>query len=119
LVRGYGFANLEHRVPATDSTIYQCGSVGNQFTAAAIVILARESKLGIDDPLRKWLPEAPSAWRKVTIRHLLTHTSGIPDYTDDLVDFRRDYTEGQLARLYARLPLRFRPGATWSYSNTG
>jgi CubicO group peptidase (beta-lactamase class C family) len=119
LARGYGFANLEHRVPATDSTIYQSGSVGKQFTAAAIVTLAREGKLGIDDPVRKWLPEAPSAWRKVTIRHLLTHTSGIPDYTDDLVDFRRDYTEEQLAKLYARLPLQFAPGATWSYSNTG
>jgi CubicO group peptidase (beta-lactamase class C family) len=119
LARGYGFANLEHRVPATDSTIYQSGSVGKQFTAAAIVILAREGKLGIDDPVRKWLPEAPSAWRKVTIRHLLTHTSGIPDYTGDVVDFRRDYTEEQLAKLYARLPLQFAPGATWSYSNTG
>jgi CubicO group peptidase (beta-lactamase class C family) len=119
LARGYGFANLEHRVPAADSTIYQSGSVGKQFTAAAIVTLAREGKLGLDDPVRKWLPEAPSAWRKVTIRHLLTHTSGIPDYTDDLVDFRRDYTEEQLANLYARLPLRFPPGATWSYSNTG
>lgn len=119
LARGYGFANLEHRVPATDSTIYQSASVGKQFTAAAIVVLAREGRLGIDDPIRKWLPEAPSAWRKVTIRHLLTHTSGIPDYTDDLVDLRRDYTEEQLAKLYARLPLQFTPGATWSYSNTG
>jgi CubicO group peptidase (beta-lactamase class C family) len=119
LARGYGFANLEHRVPATDSTIYQSGSVGKQFTAAAIVTLAREGKLGLDDPIRKYLPEGPAAWRKVTIRHLLTHTSGIPDYTDDLVDFRRDYTEEQLVKLYARLPLQFQPGATWSYSNTG
>jgi CubicO group peptidase (beta-lactamase class C family) len=119
LARGYGFANLEHRVPAADSTIYQSGSVGKQFTAAAIVTLAREGKLGLDDPIRKYLPEGPAAWRKVTIRHLLTHTSGIPDYTDDLVDFRRDYTEEQLAKLYARLPLEFQPGATWSYSNTG
>jgi CubicO group peptidase (beta-lactamase class C family) len=119
LARGYGFANLEHRVPATDSTVYQSGSVGKQFTSAAIITLAAEGKLGLDDPIRKYLPEGPAAWRKVTIRHLLTHTSGIPDYTDDLVDFRRDYTEEQLAKLYARLPLRFPPGATWSYSNTG
>ncbi len=119
LARGYGFANLEHRVPATDSTVYQSGSLGKQFTAAAIVALAREGKLRLDDPIRKHVPEAPSSWRKVTIRHLLTHTSGIADYTADLVDYRRDYTEQELARLYARLPLEFDPGATWSYSNTG
>ena len=119
LARGYGFANLEHRVPATDSTIYQSGSVGKQFTSAAIVTLAREGKLGLDDPIRKYLPEAPSGWAKITVRHLLTHTSGVPDYTADLVDFRRDYTEEALAKLYARQRLDFQPGATWSYSNTG
>ena len=115
LARGYGFANLEHRVPATDSTIYQSGSVGKQFTSAAIVTLAREGKLGLDDPIRKYLPEAPSGWAKITVRHLLTHTSGVPDYTADLVDFRRDYTEEALAKLYAGLRLDFspgRPGAT-------
>ncbi len=119
LARGYGFANLEHRVPATDSTIYQSGSVGKQFTAAAVVTLVREGRIGLDDPIRKYVPEAPSGWRKVTIRHLLTHTSGIPDYTGDLVDFRRDYTEEQLVKLYSRLSLEFQPGETWSYSNTG
>jgi CubicO group peptidase (beta-lactamase class C family) len=119
LARGYGLANIEHRVPATDSTVYQSGSVGKQFTSAAIVTLAREGKLGLDDPIRKHVPEAPSGWGKVTIRHLLTHTSGIPDYTTDLVDFRHDYTEEALARLYARLRLEFQPGSTWSYSNTG
>jgi CubicO group peptidase (beta-lactamase class C family) len=119
LARGYGFADLELRAPATDSTVYQSGSVGKQFTAAGIVSLAQEGKLGLDDPIRRYLPEAPSAWRKVTIRHLLTHTSGIPDYTRDLVDFRRDYTEEQLAKLYGKLALDFQPGATWSYSNTG
>lgn len=119
LARGYGFANLEHRVPAGDGTIYQSGSVGKQFTAAAIVTLAREGKLGLDDSLRRYLPEGPRAWRSITIRHLLTHTSGIPDYTDSTMDYRRDYTEEQLVALAARLPLQFRPGATWSYSNTG
>jgi CubicO group peptidase (beta-lactamase class C family) len=119
LARGYGFANLEHHVPATDSTIYQSGSVGKQFPSAAIVTLAREGQLGLDDPIRKYLPEAPASWGRITVRHLLTHTSGIPDYTADLVDFHLDYTEEALARLYARLPLDFKPGATWSYSNTG
>jgi CubicO group peptidase (beta-lactamase class C family) len=117
--RGYGFANLEHRVPATDSTIYQSGSVGKQFTSAAIVTLAREGKLGLDDSIRRSLPEGPPAWGKITIRHLLTHTSGIPDYPDSTMDYRRDYTEDQLVALAARLPLQFHPGASWSYSNTG
>jgi CubicO group peptidase (beta-lactamase class C family) len=119
LARGYGVANLEHHVAATDSTIYQSGSVGKQFTSAAIVILAREGRLGLDDPIRKYLPETPESWGRITVRHLLTHTSGIPDYTANLVDFRRDYTEEALVRLYSRLPLDFQPGATWSYSNTG
>ena len=119
LARGYGFANLEHRVPAADSTIYQSGSVGKQFTAAAIVTLAREGKLRLDDSIRRYLPQGPRAWQGITIRHLLTHTSGIPDYTDSTMDYRRDYTEAQLVVLAGRLPLQFRPGATWSYSNTG
>src|SRR5687767_6796766 len=119
LARGYGFANLEHRVPATDSTVYQSGSVGKQFTAAAVVLLAREGKLSLDDPIRRFFPEGPAAWDRVTVRHLLTHTSAIPDYTDSTMDYRRDYTEAQLVELAARLPLQFRPGATWSYSNTG
>src|SRR5919106_1171799 len=119
LARGYGLANLEHRVPATDSTVYQSGSVGKQFTAAAVVTLAREGKLGLDDSIRRFFPEGPAAWHRITVRHLLTHTSGIPDYTDSTMDYRRDYTEAELVELAAGLPLQFRPGATWSYSNTG
>ncbi len=119
LARGYGLANLEHRVPATDSTVYQSGSVGKQFTAAAILTLAREGKLGLDDSIRRYFPEGPPAWRGITIRHLLTHTSGIADYTDSTMDYRRDYTEEQFVALAAGLPLQFRPGGTWSYSNTG
>jgi CubicO group peptidase (beta-lactamase class C family) len=119
LARGYGFANLEHRVPATDSTIYQSGSLGKQFTAAAIVTLAQEGKLGLDDPIRRYFPEGPPAWRAVTVRHLLTHTSGIPDYTDSVVDYRRDYTEDELVAAAARLPVEFPAGTNWRYSNTG
>jgi CubicO group peptidase (beta-lactamase class C family) len=119
LARGYGFADLEHRVPATDSTMYQSGSLGKPFTAAAIVTLAAEGKLGLDDPIRRYFPVGPAAWGAVTVRHLLTHTSGIPDYTDGLVDYRRDYTEDELVATAARLPLEFAPGTSWSYSNTG
>ena len=119
LARGYGFANLEHRVPATDSTVYQSASLGKQFTAAAIVTLAREGRLRLDDPIRRYFPEGPPAWRHVTVRHLLTHTSGIPDYTDSTVDYRRDYTEDELVAMAARLPVEFPAGENWSYSNTG
>ena len=119
LARGYGFANLEHRVAATDSTIYQSGSVGKQFTAAAVVLLAEEGRLGLDDPLRRHLPEGPEAWSGITLRHLLTHTSGIPDYADSTLDYRRDYTEDDLVRLAARMAPEFAPGERWSYSNTG
>jgi CubicO group peptidase (beta-lactamase class C family) len=119
LARGYGFADVEDRAPATDSTVYQSGSLGKQFTAALVLQLADSGRLRLDDPIRRVLPEGPAAWDSVTIRHLLTHTSGIPDYTDSVVDLRRDYTEDQLVRLAAGLPLQFRPGDRWSYSNTG
>ena len=119
LARGYGQANVELHVPATDSTVYQSGSVGKQFTAALILRLAAAGRLGLDDPIRRHLPEGPPSWDSITVRHLLTHTSGIAEYTDSAVDFQRDYTEDELVRIAARLPLLFRPGDRWSYSNTG
>ena len=119
LARGYGYANLEHRVPATDSTVYQSGSLGKQFTATLILQLADSGRLALDDPIRRYLPEGPPRWDSVTVRNLLTHTSGIPDYADSVVDLRRDYTEDELIRVAAGLPPLFAPGASWSYSNTG
>jgi CubicO group peptidase (beta-lactamase class C family) len=106
-------------VPATDSTVYQSGSLGKQFTAALVLQLADSGRLSLDDPIRRWLPEGPSRWDSVTVRHLLTHTSGIPDYTDSVVDLHREYTEGHLVQVAAGLPPIFAPGARWSYSNTG
>jgi len=90
LARGYGFANVEHGVRATDSTVYQSGSLGKQFTAAPVLQLADSGRLGLDDPIRRHLPEGPPGWDSITVRDLLTHTSGIPDYTDSGVDLRRD-----------------------------
>jgi CubicO group peptidase (beta-lactamase class C family) len=117
--RGWGEADVEHHVPAADSTIYQSGSVGKQFTSALVLRLVGDNRLGLDDPISRWLPEGPSRWGRITVRHLLTHTSGIPDYADSTLDYRRDYTEDDLVRLAARLPPLFEPGARWSYSNTG
>jgi CubicO group peptidase (beta-lactamase class C family) len=119
LRRGYGYANLELRVPASDSTIYQSGSLGKQFTAAAVATLAEQGRLRLDDLIVKWLPEGKKAWSRVTVRHLLTHTSGVAEYTDSTFDYRKDYTEDQLVNFAASRPLDFAPGERWSYSNTG
>jgi CubicO group peptidase (beta-lactamase class C family) len=116
---GYGFADLEHEAPATPDTIYQSGSVGKQFTAAVMLLLAEDGRLGLDDRLAKHFPDGPSSWHRITIRHLLTHTSGLKDYGSDEVDYRRDYTDEELLTIVQRMPLEFEPGTQWSYSNTG
>ena len=119
MAQGYGWANLELGVPASDSTIYQSGSVGKQFTSALVLMLVEQGRLRLDDPIARYLPEGRQRWKGITVRHLLNHTSGIPDYTDSVVDLQRDYTDEQLVRAAAALPLLFPPGARWSYSNTG
>jgi len=117
LAKGYGLANVEQHTPATDSTVYSVGSLTKPFTAAAIVLLSQQGKLRLDDPIAKYLPEGASVWSGVTIRHLLTHTSGVPQ--DTLLDYSRDYSEAELVRSAARTPLQFTPGAMESYSSTG
>jgi CubicO group peptidase (beta-lactamase class C family) len=116
---GYGRANVEHDVPVRPETIFQSGSLGKQFTAAAVMTLVEEGKLALDDSIAKYFPEAPEAFRPITVRHLLTHTSGIPEYTEGTIDLRRDYTENEMARLAFGLKLEFPAGSRWNYSNTG
>ena len=118
-VQGYGLANIELEVPVVPDTIFQTASVGKQFTAAGILLLAEEGKLKLDDPLALHLPSAPATWHRITIRHLLTHTSGISDSSDDLYEERRDYTEEEHLEISWKLPLEFAAGSQWSYSNTG
>ena len=118
LAKGYGFANVEHQVPVKPETIFQSGSMGKQFTATAVMLLMEDGKLAIDDKLSKYFPDAPEAWRNITIRHLLTHTSGMTDYPPGF-DFRRDYTEDELYERAKAIPLAFQPGDKWSYSNLG
>ena len=118
VAKGYGLANVEHDVPVTADTIFQTGSVGKQFTSTVIMLLAEQKKLSLDDPITTFFPDAPFRWGKITVRHLLTHTSGIPDYTNGL-DLRKDYTEDELAKLAFTLKLGFAPGEKWKYSNTG
>ena len=116
LARGYGFANVERHIPATDSTVYMVGSLTKPFTAAAIVLLSQQRRVGLDDPITRYLPEGRAVWSKVTIRHLLTHTAGIPQ--DTTLDWSRDYSESERVRSAAQ-PLQFEPGAQQSYSSTG
>ena len=114
--QGYGYANVEHQAKATAETIYQSGSVGKQFTATLIMMLVEDGKLGLDDPIRKHLPEAPKSWDRITIRQMLSHTSGLGDYPDSM-NYRWDYNEDQLLRIVYQSPLLFAPGAKWAYSN--
>lgn len=118
IIKGYGFANVEHRVPVKPETIFQSGSVGKQFTAFAIMLLVDEGKIGLDEKIGKYLGEVPPAWADVTVRHLLTHTGGMTDYPEGF-DFRKDYTEDELLRRAKETPLAFAPGEKWQYSNLG
>ncbi|MCE9557855.1 MAG: beta-lactamase family protein [Armatimonadetes bacterium] len=117
-LKGYGFANLEHKVKVTPETIFQSGSVGKQFTAALVMKLVEDGKIKLDDSIRKYLPDAPPTWEKVTIRHLLTHTGGLSDPYAKL-EMRKDYSEAELLKLEGEIPMQFQPGERWSYSNTG
>jgi D-alanyl-D-alanine carboxypeptidase len=120
--RGYGLADVELDVPATENTVYQWASVTKQFTAAAIVLLAQEGKVRLDDLVSRHYTNGPAAWSNVTVRHLLTHTSGIKSYTS-LPDFfrslRKDYAREELLDLVKGEPLEFAPGEKWKYNNTG
>ncbi|MFC0251644.1 serine hydrolase domain-containing protein [Massilia consociata] len=116
--KGYGLANVEHRVPVTPQTVFQSGSVGKTFTAALILLLAQDGKLSLDDPIARHLPDTPPAWEKITIRHLLAHTSGLGD-PYEIIDFRKDYTDEELIALEAKIPVRSAPGEKWAYSNMG
>jgi CubicO group peptidase (beta-lactamase class C family) len=116
--KGYGYANVEHQVPVKPETIFQSASVGKQFTAMAIMLLVEEGKIGLDDKINKYFTDAPAEWNNITVRHLLTHTSGMTDYPKGF-DFRADYTEEDIYKKVKAAPLGFQPGEKWAYSNLG
>jgi len=116
--QGYGLSNVELQVPVKPETIFQSGSVGKQFTATAVMMLVEEGKVGLEDPLTKYFPDAPVTWKKVTVRELLSHTAGFTDYPKSF-NFRKDYTEAQLIKIVENIPLVYPPGTSWSYSNLG
>ena len=116
--QGYGFSNVELQVPVKPETIFQSGSMGKQFTATAIMMLVEEGKINLSDPLTKYFPEAPAAWKQVSVLELLSHTAGFTDYPKKF-DFRRDYTEDELLKMVEGVPLAYPPGTKWDYSNLG
>ena len=118
IVKGYGFANLEHQVPVKPETIFQSGSVGKQFTATAVMMLVEDGKIDLDEKIGKYLGEVPESWANITVRHLLSHTGGMTDYPRDF-DFRRDLTEDQMLAIAKGIPVAFKPGEKWQYSNLG
>jgi hypothetical protein len=96
---GFGLANVELQVPVKPETIFQSGSMGKQFTATAIMMLVEEGKVGLDDPLTKYLPDAPATWKEVTVRELLSHTAGFGDYPEKF-DFRKDWNSAGVSSGY-------------------
>jgi len=123
--KAYGAADLEWNVPNTTTGKFRLGSVAKQFTAAAILLLEERGKLSVNDPVKKYLTDAPATWDAITLHHLLTHTSGIPNLTD-LSKFPDYYAKLPLkttpAETIARFkdrPLDFAPGERMSYSNSG
>ena len=119
--RGYGRSDLEQGIEAGPATNYRLASVSKQFTAAAVLLLAQDGTLAVEDPVRKWLPSLPPSTDAITVRHLLNHTSGLLDY-DDLMAKPYDgqiSDAGVLALLAAQDRLYFTPGSTYRYSNSG
>lgn len=125
LARGYGFADVARREPVRPDTPFQLMSVTKSFTAVAALMLVEEGRLTLDAPVGRYLADLPAAWRPVTIRQLLGHTSGIPGITDfdrppcDPGRAQADYRPGDVLREVACLPLQFEPGAQWAYTETG
>ena len=120
---GYGSADLEWKIPNSPPVKFRLGSLTKQFTAASILLLEeRGNELQVEDPVSKYMPDAPATWEKITIYNLLTHTSGIPNFTG-FPDYRstewKDTTPAELVARFRDKPLDFEPGSKFSYSNSG
>ena len=118
---GYGLADMEARTPATATTNYRLASVTKQFTAASILLLTEDGRLKLEDHVRKWLPSLPKVAEPITIRHLLTHTSGLIDYEDVIPEtFKPQLRDADVLRLLeSQDRTYFRPGSSYRYSNSG
>lgn len=122
VAKGYGMANLEKRIPNTPGTEFRIGSVTKQFTAMAILMLQAKGKLNVKDPICKYVPQCPKDWQPITIYELLTHTSGIPNFTS-FPNYKelqkRQTTPTHLLDDFKSKPLDFEPGTQFKYSNSG
>jgi CubicO group peptidase (beta-lactamase class C family) len=119
--KGYGMANFEEDVPNTPQTKFRLASITKGFTAMAVMMLQEKGKLNLQDPVCKYLSGCPDPWKPVTVRQLLNHTSGIPDYAA-APDFMRSIslhlTNDELIANFRNLPLQFAPGENFAYSNS-
>jgi CubicO group peptidase (beta-lactamase class C family) len=125
LAKGYGLANVELNAAVKPETIFQSGSVGKQFVSAAIMLLVEEGKIGLDDSIVKYFPNAPKSWEAIRVKNLLSHTSGLAEYESDERTgpqgpfyLRLDFTEDELVEKVQSLPIEFKPGDKWDYRNT-
>ncbi|MEA2601737.1 MAG: hypothetical protein QOF89_2729 [Acidobacteriota bacterium] len=122
LRKGYGLANVELGVPLGPGDVFELGSITKQFTATAVLLLQERGKLRVEDEITKYLPDYPTHGEKITVENLLTHTSGIPNYTnlpEWIPRVREDMPLPVLIGLFKDKPLDFKPGTKWSYSNSG
>jgi CubicO group peptidase (beta-lactamase class C family) len=120
--KGYGLADLELGVPVEPDMIFRLGSITKQFTAVSILRLAETGKLTLQDEITKFLPDYPTKGKKITIEHLLTHTSGLKSYTNMsewLTMWRKDMTVNEIIDISKDQPMEFAPGERWTYNNTG
>lgn len=122
LRKGYGVADMELGVPVEPDMIFRLGSITKQFTAVAILMLAEQGKLSLQDEITKFLPDYPTQGKTITVEHLLTHTSGIKSYTsmpEWLPLWRKDFSVKELVDLFKNQPMEFAPGERWNYNNSG
>ncbi len=115
---GYGLADIKLKIPARPDTVYKIASVSKQFIASAMMLLVQEGRCGLDDPVSRYLPGTPETWKAITIRHLLTHTSGLVREAPGFDPFKIQSDADVIETAYP-LPLRFATGEKWEYSNTG
>jgi D-alanyl-D-alanine carboxypeptidase len=115
-----GSANLEWSSPVDDKTVFEIGSVSKQFCAASILLLAQEGKLSVEDRITKFFTNLPPAWTNITVRHLLTHTSGLKNYDGlDGFELRQHLSQRQFIERLGVEPMEFKPGERWHYCNSG
>jgi CubicO group peptidase (beta-lactamase class C family) len=125
LAKGYGLSNVELNAPVRPETIFQSGSVGKQFVSAAMMMLVEEGKVGLDDSITKYFPNAPESWKPILVKNLLSHMSGLAEYENTQRSgpkgpfyLRLDFTEDELLEKAEAMPIDFQVGEKWAYRNT-